>query len=112
MVSHEIGHAAQIRFAQDGEGLATPPSYDGPHFEQQADCLGGAALGRMVNDGYLTTYPGYEEDITAYILSMPEGNGDHGTDADRLHAFRHGYDFANVESCLYNKGVSPPGLFV
>jgi hypothetical protein len=106
IVAHEVGHAAQMRFRHDGEGLATPTA-DPPEYEQQADCLAGATLSRAAQDGYLEIEPGDLDEIAASYMSLTEQDGgDHGDAADRLAEFRWGYN-GNIESCLYNQGVPP-----
>ena len=108
-VAHEVGHAAQWRFRADNEEGAAPPLGDTRHAEQQADCLSGATLAKAEQDGYVTAEPGAVDEIVRYISEMEPG--DHGTPAERRHAFQHGHDTGDVESCLYNQGVPPPGLF-
>ena len=83
---------------------------DTVHSEQQADCLSGATLAKAEQDGYVNAEPGAVDEIISFISGMESG-GDHGSSAARKHAFQHGHDTGDVESCLYNRGVPPPGLF-
>lgn len=109
-VAHEIGHAAQGRFKRDGEYGAVPPSGDTVRNELQADCLGAAALVQAVRDGYITVSSSELTEISMSTRELNEDGGDHGTDAQRIAAFNLGYG-GNIESCLYNQGVSPaPGV--
>ena len=109
-IAHEVGHAAQTRFRHDNQGGAAPPMGDTVHSEQQADCLSGATLAKAEQDGYVNAEPGAVDEIISFISGMESG-GDHGSSAARKHAFQHGHDTGDVESCLYNRGVPPPGLF-
>jgi len=110
-IAHEVGHAAQARFQHDNQGGAAPRMGDTVHTELQADCLSGATLAKAEQDGYLTdTYGTGVDEIIGFISGMESG-GDHGSSAARKHAFLHGHDTGDVESCLYNRGVPPPGLF-
>jgi predicted metalloprotease len=112
IVAHEVGHAAQARFRFDNEAGAAPPSHTVAE-EQQADCLSGATLAKAEQDGYLTADPGdFEEIVNSFMALKEQDGGDHGNAADRLHAFEHGYNSGDVESCLYNRAVPPPGLFL
>ena len=108
-VSHEIGHTAQARFWHDDEGGATPHP-DSAEYEVQADCLSGASMGRAERDGYLVVAPGDLAEIEMDLRHFNDSAGDHGTDAQRVAAFYLGYYTGDVESCLYNKGVPPPGF--
>ena len=108
-VSHEIGHAAQTRFWHDDEGGATPHP-DSGEYEVQADCLAGASMGRAEREGYLFVAPGDLAEIEVDLRHFNDSGGDHGTDAQRVDAFSLGYDTGDVESCLYNEGVPPPGF--
>lgn len=104
-VAHEFGHAAQARFRADREGGASPPRSDTMPNELQADCLAGATLAKAEQDGYLTPDPSsYARIVTA--LSETNEPGDHGTDGQRIAAYRLGYE-GDIESCLYNKGIPP-----
>ena len=110
-IAHEVGHAAQARFRHDNQGGAAPPMSDTVHTELQADCLSGATLAKAEQDGYLTDTSGTGVDEIIGFMSGMESGGDHGSSAARKHAFLHGHDTGDVESCLYNLGVPPPGLF-
>lgn len=104
-VAHEFGHAAQARFRADREGGASPPMSDTMRNELQADCLAGATLAKAEQDAYLTPDPSsYARIVTA--LSETNEPGDHGTDGQRIAAYRLGYE-GDIESCLYNEGIPP-----
>lgn len=105
-VAHEEGHAAQARFRYDNESGASPPRGDTLRTELQADCLAGATIAKAQQDGYLTLTP---DQVRGIALATRAENtaGDHGTDDQRVAAFDLGHGTGNVETCLYNKGVSP-----
>ena len=104
-VAHEVGHAGQWRFRFDEEYGAVPDP-DSPEYELQADCLAGAALGKAVQDGYLSLEDGDLDEITAFTTKYNHGTS-HGTTAQRIDAFLTGYNTGDIESCLYNQGVPP-----
>jgi len=111
IIAHEVGHAAQARFRFDDEAGAAPPPRT-VAAEQQADCLSGASLAKAEQEGLTTADPGdFDEIVDSFMALETQDGGDHGDAADRLHAFRHGYGTGDVESCLYNQGVPPPGMF-
>ena len=72
----------------------------------QADCLGGATIAKAQQDGYLTLTPDEVHGI-ALATRFENAAGDHGTDDQRVAAFDLGHGTGDVETCLYNKGVSP-----
>ena len=108
-VAHEMGHAAQTRFMHDDESGASPPEWDTHNTELQADCLAGATMSKAEQDEYLIIEPGDLDEISASIIVLNDSAGDHGTDEQRIAAFYLGYNSGNIESCLYNQGVPPPG---
>ncbi len=106
VVAHEIGHAAQTRFWHDNEGGATPSPDDDIPWELQADCLSGATLGKAEQDGYV------DIDLDSLLIALMLLNepGNHGTDEQRAEAIMQGFYTGDIESCLYNQGVPPPGF--
>jgi len=105
-VAHEVAHAAQSRFNHDHESGASPPRWDSIRWELQADCLGGATIAKAQQDGDLTLTPDEVHGI-ALATQFENAAGDHGTDDQRVAAFDLGHGTGDVETCLYNKGVSP-----
>ncbi|WP_167047120.1 hypothetical protein [Salinibacterium sp. ZJ454] len=95
IVAHEWGHAIQARVA---------PAQRDPRIELQADCLAGAALQGMVNDGTLVFEEGDSEELSVGIASLgdpwPWANPtDHGSADERLGQFNRGVQFG-VADCL------------
>lgn len=76
----------------------------------QADCLAGATLSKSVQDGNLTVEDGDMEEITAFLIDFADGDT-HGTPEQQVGLFIFGYDSADIEACLFNRGVPPPGWF-
>lgn len=110
-VAHEIAHAAQARFRYDHESGASPAYADTKRTELQADCLAGATIAVAEQDGYLDL----TSDQLARIADATRWEnpvaGDHGSAEQRNAAFDLGYN-GDVETCLYDKGVSPhPEVF-
>ena len=106
IVGHEVGHAAQTRFIHDDQAGAVPSSLVG--LELQADCLAGAALGKAHADGYLDLGTAGLQEISVLLESVGDYAGSHGTPAERDASFYIGYN-GDIESCLFNRGVPPPG---
>jgi hypothetical protein len=50
------------------------------------------------------------EEITAFLIDFADGDT-HGTPEQQVGLFIFGYDSADIEACLFNRGVPPPGWF-
>ena len=83
-----------------------------PEWELQADCIAGASLGKAEQDGYLVIEPGDLDEIDRAFITLineygtstaPPSNG-----SPRPSTL--GYNNGDIESCLYNQGVPPPGF--
>lgn len=88
VVAHEWGHAIQARLA---DNLKTA------QFELQADCFAGAALSGASRDGFLQFEAGDEQELLNSLNSVADKYpwtkvGDHGSAAQRIAAFRQGFD--------------------
>ena len=103
VIAHETGHAVQARLVHDGVAGAL---FDGSRrYELQADCLGGAALGRAVHDGYLTlpaTAPDEMLRVAAAFGGDPAG---HGTPEQRDASFQRGFAAGDPATCLADPGA-------
>ena len=96
VVAHETGHAVQARLVHDGDGRAL---FDGsPAYELQADCLGGAALGRAVRAGELTL-PADASDEMLRVAQAFSGPG-HGSADQRNASFQAGFGGGDLDTCL------------
>lgn len=98
VIAHETGHAVQARLVHDGVAGAL---FDGSRrYELQADCLGGASLGRAVRDGYLTL-PATARDEMLRVASAFGGDAaGHGTPEQRDDSFQRGFATGELTTCL------------
>ncbi|MET1044908.1 MAG: neutral zinc metallopeptidase [Microbacteriaceae bacterium] len=95
VVAHEWGHAIQARAA---------PEQRDQRIELQADCLAGAALQGMANDGTLVFEPGDSEELVAGVASLGDPRpwtypGDHGSADERVGELTRGMQLG-VAACL------------
>ena len=102
VMAHEWGHAIQGR-AELIDSLLVPQT-----FELQADCLAGATLTGLVNDGVLEMEPGDRGEIFASFVSVADEYewgevGDHGSADQRIEAYQQGEN-GGLESCFQNLG--------
>lgn len=102
VIAHETGHAVQARLVHDGVAGAL---FDGSRrYELQADCLGGASLGRAVHDGYLTL-PATARDEMLRVASAFGGDAaGHGTPEQRDDSFQRGFATGELATCLTDPG--------
>lgn len=98
VIAHETGHAVQARLVHDGvEGAL----FDGSkRYELQADCLGGATLGRAVRDGYLALPPTASDEMTRVAIAFGGDTAGHGNPDQRNDAFQRGFAGADMQACL------------
>lgn len=98
VIAHETGHAVQARLVHDGVPGAL---FDGSkRYELQADCLGGATLGRAVRDGYLTLPPTASDEMTRVAIAFGGDPAGHGNPDQRNDAFQRGFAGADMQACL------------
>ncbi len=105
VVAHEIGHAAQTRFWHDNE--VEPRRRRTTTFRGSASRLPVRShLGKAEQDGYV------DIDLDSLLIALMLLNepGNHGTDEQRAEAIMQGFYTGDIESCLYNQGVPPPGF--
>jgi len=95
IVAHEWGHAIQARL---------DTSLRQVRYELQADCLAGAVIQGVLDDGVLVFEPGDNDEVTAGLTSVadaiPWGQaGDHGSAQERIDNYNAGV-FGGVNACL------------
>ena len=105
-VAHEVAHAAQSRFNHDHESGAIPAAV-GQHSVGAAGRLSGRGDYREGPAGRLPHPDARRGARIALATQFENVAGDHGTDDQRVAAFDLGHGTGDVETCLYNKGVSP-----
>ena len=98
VIAHETGHAVQARLVHDGvEGAL----FDGSkRYELQADCFGGATLGRAVRDGYLTLPDGAQDEMMQVATAFGGDPAGHGSPDQRNDSFQRGFASGDMATCL------------
>ena len=98
VIAHETGHAVQARLVHDGVDGAL---FDGSkRYELQADCFGGAALGKAVRDGYLTLPPTAQDEMVAMATAFGGDPAGHGDPDERDASFQRGFASGDMNTCL------------
>lgn len=103
VIAHETGHAVQARLVHDGvEGAL----FDGSRrYELQADCLGGAALGAAVRDGYLTLPATAPDEMLRVAEAFGGDPAGHGSPEQRNDSFQRGLAGGDLAACLTDSGA-------
>jgi predicted metalloprotease len=98
VIAHETGHAVQARLVHDGVPGAL---FDGSkRYELQADCFGGATLGRAVRDGYLTLPATAPDEMMRVAVAFGGDVAGHGDADQRDAAFQRGFADGDMQTCL------------
>jgi hypothetical protein len=98
VIAHETGHAVQARLVRDGVDGAL---FDGSkRYELQADCFGGATLGRAVRDGYLTLPANTQDEMMEVAIAFGGDTAGHGDPDQRNGAFQRGFASGDMHTCL------------
>lgn len=98
VIAHETGHAVQARLVRDGVDGAL---FDGSkRYELQADCFGGATLGRAVRDGYLTLPANTQDEMMQVAIAFGGDTAGHGDPDQRNGAFQRGFASGDMQTCL------------
>lgn len=98
VIAHETGHAVQARLVHDGvEGAL----FDGSkRYELQADCFGGATLGKAVRDGYLSLPANAQDEMVQVAIAFGGDPAGHGGPDQRNDAFQRGFTGGDMNTCL------------
>jgi hypothetical protein len=98
VIAHETGHAVQARLVHDGvEGAL----FDGRKpYELQADCFGGATLGRAARDGYLTLPADAQDEMMQVAIAFGGDTAGHGNADQRNDSFQRGFSSEDMTTCL------------
>ncbi|WP_395728018.1 neutral zinc metallopeptidase [Nakamurella sp.] len=98
VIAHETGHAVQARLVHDGVDGAL---FDGSkRYELQADCFGGASLGRAVRDGYLTLPADAQDEMVQVASAFGGDPAGHGSPDQRNDSFQRGFASGDMGTCL------------
>ena len=96
LASHEAAHHSQVKArGRDLTDIFLSPAVK--PFEQQADCIGGLTIAYYVAQGRFTysDAQGVES-----VLRRASTTATHGSNEDRINAFRTGYEAAGVNDCI------------
>lgn len=98
VIAHETGHAVQARLVHDGVAGAL---FDGSkRYELQADCFGGATLGKAVRDGYLTLPANAQDEMMQVAVAFGGDPAGHGGPDERNDSFQRGFASGEMNTCL------------